>query len=89
LPERPGPSLFARREALRDEIRRLESVLDRGYRLLNEVNDFLGLQRQQFDALTVTFSTLAGGIPGDGLGANLARWTTKAELMPVNLAASS
>ena len=82
LPAPDGPSLFAQREALRSEIRRLESVLDRGYRLLNEVNDFLGLQRQQFDALTVTFSTLAGGVPGDGLGASLARWTTRAELVP-------
>lgn len=87
-PERTGPGLFARREALRAEIRRLESVLDRGYRLLDEVGDFLGLQRQQFDALTVSFSTLAGGVPGDGLGAGLVRWTTKAELMPAQQAAT-
>ena len=74
-----GDGLLFQREKLRDDIRHLESALDQSFRLLEEVNDFLGLQRQQFDALTVSFSTLAGGVAGDGLGAQLARWTTKAK----------
>ena len=53
-----------------------------GGRLLEEVGDFLGLQRQQLDALTVSFSTLAGGVPGDGLGSQLVRWTAKANFVP-------
>jgi len=76
------PGLFRQREDLRTDIRRLEGALDKSFRLLDEVNDFLGLQRQQLDALTVSFSTLAGGIPGDGLGAKLVRWTTKAQFTP-------
>lgn len=77
-----GDGLFRRREDLRADIRHLEAALDKSFRLLDEVNDFLGLQRQQLDALTVSFSALAGGVPGDGLGAKLVRWTTKANFVP-------
>lgn len=79
-PESDG--LLSQREKLREDIRHLESALDQSFRLLEEVNDFLGLQRQQFDALTVSFSALAGGVAGDGLGMQLARWTTTAQLTP-------
>ncbi|HJV28324.1 MAG TPA: hypothetical protein VJ673_21790 [Aromatoleum sp.] len=79
----PGdPGLFRQREDLREDIRHLEAALDQSFRLLEEVNDFLGLQRQQLDTLTVSLSTLAGGVPGDGLGAKLVRWTTKAQFVP-------
>lgn len=79
----PGDNgLFRLREDLRADIRHLEAALDKSFRLLDEVNDFLGLQRQQLDALTVSFSALAGGVPGDGLGAKLVRWTTKANFVP-------
>jgi hypothetical protein len=79
----PGdPGLFRLREDLREDIRHLEVALDKSFRLLEEVNDFLGLQRQQLDTLTVSLSTLAGGVPGDGLGAKLVRWTTKARFVP-------
>jgi hypothetical protein len=79
----PGDNgLFRQREDLRADIRHLEAALDKSFRLLDEVNDFLGLQRQQLDALTVSFSALAGGVPGDGLGAKLVRWTTKANFVP-------
>lgn len=79
----PGDNgLFRQREDLRADIRHLEAALDKSFRLLEEVNDFLGLQRQQLDALTVSFSALAGGVPGDGLGAKLVRWTTKANFVP-------
>lgn len=77
-----GDGLFLQREQMRADIRHLEAALDQSYRLLEEVNDFLGLQRQQLDALTVSFSTLAGGVAGDGLGAKLVRWTTKANFKP-------
>lgn len=79
----PGDNgLFRQRDDLRADIRHLEAALDKSFRLLEEVNDFLGLQRQQLDALTVSFSALAGGVPGDGLGAKLVRWTTKANFVP-------
>lgn len=79
----PGDNgLFRQREDLRADIRHLEAALDQSFRLLEEVNDFLGLQRQQLDSLTVSFSALAGGVPGDGLGAKLVRWTTKANFRP-------
>lgn len=79
----PGDNgLLRQREDLRADIRHLEAALDKSFRLLEEVNDFLGLQRQQLDALTVSFSALAGGVPGDGLGAKLVRWTTKATFKP-------
>ncbi|HNB04691.1 MAG TPA: hypothetical protein PKV97_02075 [Thauera aminoaromatica] len=77
-----GNGLLHRREALRADIRHLEAALDKSFRLLEEVGDFLGLQRQQLDALTVSFSTLAGGVPGDGLGSQLVRWTAKANFVP-------
>ncbi|NMG27655.1 hypothetical protein [Aromatoleum evansii] len=77
-----GNGLLREREDLRADIRHLEAALDKSFRLLEEVNDFLGLQRQQLDALTVSFSALAGGVPGDGLGAKLVRWTTKANFVP-------
>lgn len=80
--EFPDPGLFRQREDLRADIRSLETALDKSFRLLDEVNDYLGLQRQQLDSLTVSFSALAGGIAGDGLGAKLVRWTTKATFAP-------
>jgi hypothetical protein len=78
----PDAGLFRRREDLRADIRSIEAALDKSFRLLDEVNDYLGLQRQRLDALTVSFSALAGGVAGDGLGANLVRWTTKAAFLP-------
>lgn len=68
------PSLLAQLEAERAAIRVLEGVLEESFKLLNEVNDYLGLQRQQFDALSASFSALAGGAPGDGSGAQTLRW---------------
>lgn len=60
----------------------LEGELQENYRLLNELTDYLGLQRQQLDAITVSFSSLAGGVPGDGSGLNLMRWARYAEFQP-------
>jgi hypothetical protein len=77
-----GDGLLRQRETLRADVRHLEAALDKSFRLLEEVGDFLGLQRQQLDALTVSFSTLAGGVPGDGLGSQLVRWTAKANFVP-------
>lgn len=60
----------------------LEGELEENFQLMNELNDFLGLQRQHLDAITVSFSGLAGGVPGDGSGMNLIRWSKYAEFQP-------
>lgn len=69
----------ARLEAL---IRDIETDLDESYALINDVTDYLGLQRQHLDNLTVSFGALAGGVAGDGSGLNLMRWTKSAALTP-------
>lgn len=73
-PALPPEQLFLRRDALVDDMDALERDLDEGYRLLNEMNDYLNLQRQQLDNLTLSFSALAGGVVGDGSGASMMRW---------------
>ncbi|MFM2068120.1 MAG: hypothetical protein RLZZ584_3029 [Pseudomonadota bacterium] len=75
--------LLARQAALRKRIATLEADLATGYGLINEITDFLGLQRQHLDNLTVSFTALAGGVAGDGSGLNLTRWATTAALLPV------
>lgn len=73
----PDLSLLARLDTERDAIQQLERVLEESFKLLNEANDYLGLQRQQFDALSASFSALAGGAPGDGSGAQTLRWVSQ------------
>ena len=77
ITDRSDVSLLAQLEAEREAIRQLEGVLEESFKLLNEVNDYLGLQRQQFDALSASFSALAGGAPGDGSGAQTLRWVSQ------------
>jgi len=72
-----GASLLARLEAERLAIANLEDVLEQSFKLLNEVNDFLGLQRQHFDVISASFSSLGGGVPGDGSGAKSVRWVSQ------------
>jgi hypothetical protein len=74
--------LLAQQAALQAEIDQLEADLATSYGLINEVSDYLGLQRQHLDSLTVSFSALAGGVAGDGSGMNLTRWATTATLLP-------
>lgn len=66
--------LLLQREGIYHDITNLEQDLDESYRLLNELNDYLNLQRQQLDSLTVSFSALAGGVAGDGSGSSMMRW---------------
>lgn len=78
--------LLRQRADLRAQIKDLQDRLETSYKLLNELNDYLGLQRQHFDALTVSFSALAGGVAGDGSGLKVMRWTTAASFTPATLA---
>lgn len=78
----PTPGLHKQRLDLAAGIDALEGELEENFQLLNELNDFLGLQRQHLDSITVSFSALAGGVPGDGSGMNLIRWSKYAEFQP-------
>lgn len=80
--ETSAPGLHKQRLDLETSIDALEGELEENFQLMNEVNDFLGLQRQHLDAITVSFSGLAGGVPGDGSGMNLIRWSKYAEFQP-------
>lgn len=55
-----------------------EDVAD-GRNILDRVSDFLLLQRQQLDAQSVSFTTLAGGVSGDGSGMQITRWLPQTE----------
>jgi len=84
-PAPPGddsPSLHRQRLALQSRIRAMEETLADNFELLDELSDFLGLQRQQLDLITVSFSALAGGVAGDGSGLNLMRWTDSVAFEP-------
>jgi len=54
-------------EAQQNRIHALQSRLERS-------RDYLLLQRQQLDAQTVSFASLAGGVAGDGSGLQITRW---------------
>ena len=82
MPEAPGDGLHRQRELLRAEIDALEEELEENFNLLGELGDYLKLQRQQLDAITVSFSALAGGVPGDGSGLKLVRWSNFADFVP-------
>ena len=81
-PDLSSDGLLHQRETVQQQIRELEDELAESFALLNEVGDYLGLQRQQLDALTLSFSALAGGISGDGSGLNLMRWAQSVALTP-------
>jgi len=73
-PSAPAEQLLLQREGIRGAIKTLTRDLDESFRLLNEMNDYLNLQRQHLDSLTVSFSVLAGGVAGDGSGNSMMRW---------------
>ena len=64
------------------QIEAIEADLAESFDLINETNDFVLVQRQHLDSITVSFASLAGGVPGDGSGSNLARWLGKAQIFP-------
>ena len=70
-----GDGLIAQRIDTREDIDDIEQFIVRTNQLIDEVRDYLSSQRQQLDSITVSFSTLAGGIPGDGTGLKLMRWS--------------
>lgn len=72
-----GSSVLARLEAERAAIAALADALEQGYQLLNELNDYLGLQRQHLDVISASFSALGDGVPGDGSGAKTVRWVSQ------------
>lgn len=78
----PGESLAEKRKRLTDELNALEDVREQGRKLLAELDAHLQLHRQQLDTLAISFSTLAGGVAGDGSGADLLRWSPNARLQP-------
>ncbi|MEH6443765.1 MAG: hypothetical protein V7784_07705 [Oceanospirillaceae bacterium] len=68
------PGLYRQRSDLQVEIAAIEADFKENYDVINEMNDFILVQRQHLDSISVSFATLAGGVPGDGSGLNLMRW---------------
>ena len=66
--------LYRQHTDLVEEIRLLEEELDANDRLAADFDVFIRAQRQQVDSITVSFTALAGGVPGDGSGLQLAKW---------------
>ena len=67
--------LYRERADIEAEILALEQSLEESFDLIDEVNDFILLQRQHLDSISVSFASLAGGVPGDGSGLHLMRWS--------------
>ncbi len=82
LPATREPGLYAQAEKMRRQIMAMEADLQESYKLINEMTDYLALQRQNYDALSVSFSVLSGGVAGDASGQSLMRWTNSATLVP-------
>lgn len=74
VPDKKEDALLVQHKKMRDRIQELEKTLDESYQLLNEMDDYLNLQRQQLDSITMSFSVLAGGVAGDGSGSSMMRW---------------
>lgn len=73
--KRDADGLYRQRENLVYEMQTIEDFLIRSAELIDEVSDFMLLQRQQLDSITVSFAGLASGVIGDGSGLNLMRWS--------------
>lgn len=77
-PELPATDgLIAQRIDTREDIEEIEQFILRTNQLIDELRDLMSAQRQQLDSITVSFSSLAGGVPGDGSGLKLLRWSDK------------
>ncbi len=83
-PTQPAPAAQRNPSVLRDlldaraEADKLRRWLATSFELLDEIDEFIGLQRTQADAVTAAFSALSGGLPGDGSGATPLRWASQA-----------
>lgn len=82
FPEDIQDGLYRQQLDLKKKIQTIEEFLETGSDLLNEISDFLSLQRQQLDSITVSFASLAGGVAGDGSGLNLMRWSDEVNYVP-------
>lgn len=60
----------------------LEQSLEESYDLVDELNDFLQVQRLHLDSITTNFAALAGGVAGDGSGLRLMRWNNSLRFTP-------
>jgi hypothetical protein len=86
IPSLPGirdPGLCAQAEKVRRQIMAIEADLQESYQIINEMTDYLALQRQNYDSLSVSFSVLSGGVAGDASGQSLIRWINSATLIPM------
>lgn len=83
-----GDGLVAQRIDTREDIEDIEQFILRTNQLIDEVRDLMSAQRQQLDSITVSFSTLTGGIPGDGTGLKLMRWSDKLSFSAIAKVAS-
>jgi hypothetical protein len=83
LPSIRDPGLCAQAEKVRRQIMAIEADLQESYQLINEMTDYLALQRQNYDSLSVSFSVLSGGVAGDASGQSLIRWINSATLIPM------
>ncbi len=81
------PGLYRQKYVLDAEVENLEEMLETNHDLIDEVNDFLSVQRQHLDAITTNFAALAGGVAGDGSGLRLMRWNNALQFQPLDLAA--
>jgi len=79
-PEDSG--LYRQSYMLASHISRLEEDLEDNHGLIDEINDFLSVQRQHLDSITTNFAALAGGVAGDGSGLRLMRWNSTLRYQP-------
>ena len=74
--------LYRQQFDLKQAIERIEEDLETSFELLDEFSDFISVQRQHLDSITVSFASLSGGVQGDGSGLNLMRWSGAAKFIP-------
>jgi len=72
--------LVIRHAETENSLEQLKEDVAEGRKILDRMSDFIQLQRQQLDAQSVSFTTLAGGVSGDGSGLQIARWLPHTEL---------
>lgn len=81
-PESDRDGKVHQRFAVKKEILELEELATKTNMLIDDVRDYLSSYRQKLDSITLSFSSLAGGIPGDGTGLKLMRWSDKLVYKP-------
>ncbi len=82
LDTEPEDGLYRQHADIKAEISAIEDSIDDATLYISEISDFIGVQRQHLDSITVSFAALAGGVPGDGSGLNLMRWSGQISYQP-------